>query len=136
MSAAAERVSAPIRVVVADDEPDVCLLLELQLRTAGLEVVATAADGAEAVAACRSLRPDAVVMDLLMPGVSGFEAIATLQAEMPEVGIVAYTAVAGEFVRSEMARLQVPLVLKSGDPTNLIRAIEGAVRARDRQRED
>lgn len=136
MSAAAERVPAPIRVVVADDEPDVCLLLELQLRTAGLEVVATAADGAEAVAACRSLRPDAVVMDLLMPGVSGFEAIATLQAEMPEVGIVAYTAVAGEFVRSEMARLQVPLVLKSGDPTNLIRAIEGAVRARDRQRED
>jgi DNA-binding NarL/FixJ family response regulator len=130
MSAAArEPVSRPIRVVVADDEPDVCLLLELQLRNAGLEVVATAADGAEALAACRSLRPDAVVMDLLMPGVNGFEAIATLQAEMPEVGIVAYTAVAGEFVRSEMARLNVPLVLKSGDPTNLVRAIEEVVAA-------
>jgi CheY-like chemotaxis protein len=133
MSAAVERGPAPIRVVVADDEPDVCLLLELQLRSAGLEVVATAADGAEAVAACRAQRPDVVVMDLLMPGVSGFEAIATLQAEMPEVGIVAYTAVAGEFVRSEMARLAVPLVLKSGDPTPLIRAIAEVVDAR-RQR--
>lgn len=122
MSAAA--VPSPIRVVVADDEPDVCLLLDLQLRAAGLEVVATARDGAEALEACRRLRPDAVVMDLLMPGVSGFEAIHALREELPGVGIVAYSAVAGEFGRTEMSRLGIPLVLKSGNPEALIRAIE------------
>jgi DNA-binding NarL/FixJ family response regulator len=113
----------PIRVVVVDDEPDVLLLLRLQLRNEGVEVVAVAEDGAEAIRVCRELRPDAVVMDLLMAGVNGFEAIATLQREVPETAVVAYSAVAGERVRSEMEKANVPLVLKSGRPTALVNAL-------------
>lgn len=110
----------PIRVVVVDDEPDVLLLLKLQLRSEGVEVVGVAEDGAEAIRLCRELHPDAVVMDLLMAGVNGFEAIATLQRELPGTALVAYSAVAGERVRSEMEKANVPLVLKSGRPTALV----------------
>jgi two-component system OmpR family response regulator len=113
----------PIRVVVVDDEPDVLLLLKLQLRGEGVEVVGVAEDGAEAIRLCRELRPDAVVMDLLMAGVNGFEAIATLQREFPDTGVVAYSAVAGDRVRSEMERANVPLVLKSGRATALVAAL-------------
>ena len=115
-----------IRVVVVDDEPDVLLLLKFQLRGEGVEVVGLAEDGAEAVRLCRETRPDVVVMDLLMAGVNGFEAIEELQRELPDIGIVAYSAVAGERVRSEMERLNVPLVLKSGRPARLLEALREA----------
>lgn len=105
----------PLRVLVVDDEPDVRLLLRVQLLTRGYEVAGEAADGQAAIDACRADPPDAVILDLLMPGVNGFEAIPLLRRELPDVAIVAYTAVAGDYVRNEMARLHIPLVLKTAD---------------------
>jgi CheY-like chemotaxis protein len=113
-----------LRVVVADDESDICLMLRLQLSEhADIDVVGIAADGAEALALCRQLEPDVCVMDLLMPVMTGFEAIATLRGELPAIALVAYTGVAGEYVRHEMERMRVPLVLKSGDVRPLIAAV-------------
>jgi CheY-like chemotaxis protein len=121
---------APMRVVIADDEEDIRLLLSLQMAEAGFAVVGLAADGREALAMCADEPPDAVVLDLLMPGMNGFEVIPRLQRDHPGVGIVAYTAVAGDFVRREMARLRIPLVLKSGDPTALMAAVVAAASVR------
>ena len=115
------------RVLVVDDEPDVRLLLKLQLEARGFEVVGESADGAHAVRVFEASRPDAVVLDLLMPGMTGFEAIPRLREVDENVAIIAYTAVAGDFVRREMARMQVPVVLKSGDITPLVDAIESAL---------
>ena len=113
-----------VRIVVVDDEPDVLLLLRLQLSALpGIDVVATATNGMEALDRCRELHPDAVVMDLLMPAVNGFEAIEVLRREQPGLHVVAYTAVAGDFVRKETERLNVPLVLKSGDVRPLVAAL-------------
>jgi DNA-binding NarL/FixJ family response regulator len=118
----------PIRIVVADDEPDVRLLLRVQLQgVPGMEVVGEAGDGAEAIEQARLLRPDAVVMDLLMPKMMGIEAIERLQHELPGVALIAYTATAGEFVRNEMDRLGVTLLLKSGDITQLAEALRRSV---------
>lgn len=114
---------APLRVLVVDDEPDVRTLLRYQLAGAGFTVVGEAADGDEALAQCEALAPDAVVMDLLMPRTSGFDAIPRLRQLHPAVGIVAYTAVAGEFVRREMQRLRIPVVLKSGRVEPLAEAL-------------
>jgi CheY-like chemotaxis protein len=122
----------PLRVVVVDDEPDVCLLLRLQLERVGYEVVGEAKDGEEAVRVCAETAPDAVVLDLLMPNVSGFEAIPRLRRDKPDIVIIAYTAVAGDFVRNEMARLKIPLVLKMANVDPLTTAIEGALAQRDR----
>lgn len=112
-----------IDVVVADDEVDIRLLLKLQLRQAGINVVGEASDGSEAVEQCVALRPHVVVLDLLMPRMSGFEAIGVLQERCPDTRIVAYSAVAGDFARTEMARWGIPLRLKNGDAEPLVRTI-------------
>lgn len=120
-----------LRVLIADDEPDVRLLLRLGLRHHQIEVIGEAADGLEVIEHCRADPPDALVLDLLMPRMNGFEVIPELQRDHPQVGIVAYTAVAGDFVRREMARLGIPLLLKRGDATPLAEALhEAAARAR------
>ena len=119
-----------LRVIVADDEPDVRLLLRLQLAQVGdIDQIGEAADGSVALDLCRELEPDAVVMDLLMPRVSGIDAIETLRAEFPRIGVVAYSATAGEHVRLEMQRLGVVVLLKSGDVNQLVDALWASVRA-------
>jgi CheY-like chemotaxis protein len=119
-------VTAP-RVLVVDDEEDVRLLLRMQLESNGFEVAAEAVDGEQALQACRVELPDAVILDLLMPVVNGFEAIPRLRREFPNLPIVAYTAVAGDFVRNEMARLHIPLVLKTANFRPIQAAIEQAM---------
>ena len=103
-----------MRVLIVDDEEDIRFLLRNQLENAGYVVAGEAGDGAEALALCESEQPDAVILDLLMPRVNGFETIPKLRTRHPKTNIVAYTAVAGDFVRQEMIRLGIPLVLKSG----------------------
>jgi len=120
----------PIRVLIVDDEADVRLLLRVQLEQHGFEIVGEAADGREAITRCRELTPDAIVLDLLMPGMSGFEAIAPLREANHDIRIVAYTAVAGDFVRKEMARLDVPLLLKSGNSAPLVNKLREVVGGR------
>lgn len=120
--------SGPISVLIADDEPDVRMLLEFQLELEeDLEVAGTASDGVEVLEHCRRDPPDVVVMDLLMPRMTGLDAIARLRDDHPGIAIVAYTAVAGDFVRDQMRRHEVELVLKSGDTRPLLAALRRAV---------
>lgn len=121
-----------IRVLLADDQALVRAGFRALLNSApDIEVVGEAADGEEVVRLCAQDPPDAVVLDLLMPRMTGFEVIPILQRDHPHVGIVAYTAVAGDFVRREMARLGIRLLLKSGDSGPLARALhEAAEQAR------
>lgn len=115
-----------LRVLIADDEPDVRLLLRIGLRHHNITVVGEAGDGLEVLDMCNRLPVDAVVLDLLMPRLNGFEVIPELQRDHPRIGIVAYTAVAGDFVRREMSRLGIPLLLKSGDAGPLAEALHAA----------
>jgi len=108
-----------MRVLIVDDEDDIRVLLRSQLERAGYEVAGEAADGMECLNLCDKVEPDAVILDLLMPRVNGFEVIPKLKTKHPTIGIVAYTAVAGDFVRQEMQRLGIPLVLKSGQFSRL-----------------
>lgn len=123
-----ESATPDLTVVLADDEPDVRLLLRLQLELVdGFRIVGEAADGVEVVEVCRRERPDAVVMDLLMPRMMGIEAIERVQRDVPGIGVVAYTATAGAFVRHEMQRLGVTLLEKGGDVQQLATALRDAV---------
>ena len=119
-----------IRLVIVDDEPDIGLLLEAQFRLAGdVEVIGVAHEGGQAIELVRENEPDAVVMDLLMPGVNGFQAIDVLQREFPAVGIVAYTGVAGDFVRDAMEKRGVEVVLKTGALEPLADAVRRSIAA-------
>ncbi|MEV6491801.1 response regulator transcription factor [Actinoplanes sp. NPDC051633] len=80
------------RVLVADDHPIFRDGLAMLLASVdGIEVLGTAADGAEAVAKALQLRPDVVVMDVQMPSLNGVEATRRLAAEAPGIGIVVLT---------------------------------------------
>jgi len=81
-----------IRVLIADDQRVVREGLSMVLALMkGVEVVGTAADGAEAVALARAVRPDVVLMDLRMPRCDGVEATRRLRTEAPEVKVVVLT---------------------------------------------
>lgn len=72
----------PTRVLIADDERLFVDALELILAAdERIEVVGRALDGRQAIALARELDPDVVLIDLSMPGVDGFEAIAAIVAE-------------------------------------------------------
>lgn len=67
-------------VVVVEDEPTIAQAVAARLRADGHEV-AVAADGPAGVALCRRLRPDLVVLDLMLPGLDGYEVCRQVQAE-------------------------------------------------------
>ena len=122
-----DRPSRTLRVLVVDDDIDFRLLLGVQLdMEPDLVVTGAAGDGVEAIEMVTADPPDVVAMDLLMPRMNGFEAIESLRASHPDLGIVAYTAVAGAYAREQTERLGVELVLKSGDQSALCAALRRA----------
>jgi DNA-binding NarL/FixJ family response regulator len=88
---------APLRVIVADDQASVreglVLLLDL---LPDIEVVAAAADGQEAIDLCGRHRPDAILLDLHMPGVDGIEATRHLSEHFPDIAVVVLTTYADD----------------------------------------
>jgi CheY-like chemotaxis protein len=68
------------RVLVVDDEPDVLLLCRLNLQQRGHELL-EAPDGATALQVARAQRPDAIVLDLMLPGMDGYEVLETLRGD-------------------------------------------------------
>src|SRR6516162_10340172 len=81
----------PVRVLVVDDEPSLAELLGSVLRYEGWNVV-TAGNGADAVRTAREFRPDAVVLDIMLPDFNGLEVMRRLRAEIPQVCVLFLTA--------------------------------------------
>jgi two-component system NarL family response regulator len=77
-----------IRVLVADDDPLARQMICEQLAADGVRVVGQAGDGDQAVEMALELRPDLVVMDLLMPGCDGITATQRIAVQAPEVQVV------------------------------------------------
>jgi response regulator NasT len=75
--------NAPLRIAVADDEPDMRKYFQKILPHLGHEVVATAATGRELLEQCLALRPDLVITDIKMPDMDGIEAANHLARELP-----------------------------------------------------
>src|SRR3984893_15437570 len=81
----------PVRVLVVDDEPSLAELLSSVLRYEGWSV-RTAGSGAEAVKTGREFRPDAVVLDIMLPDFDGVEVMRRRRAEHPGVCVLFLTA--------------------------------------------
>jgi len=72
-----------LRILVAEDDSIVVLSLKGMLESLGHTVVGEAQDGVEAVGLARALRPDLIVMDIVMPRLDGLEAAAAITAKRP-----------------------------------------------------
>jgi DNA-binding NarL/FixJ family response regulator len=85
--------TAPIRVLLVDDHAVVRMGLKVFFDLQDdIEVVGEASDGSEGLAIARRLRPDVILMDLLMPNMDGLTAIGRIKSEMPEIEIIAVTS--------------------------------------------
>jgi CheY-like chemotaxis protein len=79
-------------VLVVDDDPTMHRLVARLLDDTEYEIIAGAADGEAAVASCREHGPDVVVLDHMMPGLTGLDVAEVILAERPDQRIVLFTA--------------------------------------------
>ena len=94
-------------VLVVDDEPDMRLLVEMTIERAneGLRVVGLAATGREAIARWREIRPDVILLDQLMPDLTGLEVAQEILAEQPDQRIIVFSAFLDADIRAKAAEL-------------------------------
>ncbi len=81
----------PVRVLVVDDEPVLAELVSMALRYEGWDI-ATAGDGATAIALARENPPDVVVLDVMLPDMSGLDVLAKLREQIPGLPLLLLTA--------------------------------------------
>ena len=121
-----------IRILITDDHAVVRQGLRMFLSLdPDIEVVGEAQDGQEALAMARELKPDVVLMDLLMPLMDGIEATKAIRSELPGVEVIALTSVLEDASVSEAVKAgAIGYLLKDTDAEELHRAIRGAAEGR------
>jgi two-component system OmpR family response regulator len=91
MAGEADTASGEARLLVVDDEPNIVELLSASLRFAGFEV-ASAADGQQALKLVESFQPELVVLDVMMPGIDGFEVVRRMRGRQQLMPVLFLTA--------------------------------------------
>jgi two-component system, NarL family, response regulator LiaR len=119
--------SKAIRVLVVDDHPVVrkglCALLDSE--SYHIEVIGEASDGAMAVIQAHALRPDVILLDLLMPIKSGLEALVEIRAADPDVKVLILTSASDRaLVLSALKAGANGYILKDSSPDDLTQAID------------
>jgi DNA-binding NarL/FixJ family response regulator len=116
---------ADLRVFLADDHAVVREGLKALINAEpGITIVGEASDGLTACERVPTLKPDVVVMDVSMPGLSGSQATERLHRECPEIKVIALTVHEDQgYIRQLLAAGAVGYVLKRTAPEELIRAI-------------
>lgn len=117
--------TAPTRIVVADDHPRTRSQIRRVLETSGFEVVAEAADATGTVAAALHHRPEICLIDVHMPG-GGVRAVGEIAVTAPEITLVMYTVSdADEDLFAALRAGAAGYLLKDTDPLRLPLALKG-----------
>jgi two-component system, NarL family, response regulator LiaR len=118
-----------VRLLIVDDNDDIRMLLRMNFKAGGFEIAGEARDGVEAVAMTASLKPDVVVMDLMMPVLDGIEATKQIKENWPGVDVVGYTSNGHGNDRVSMLGAGASAVFDKADPARLFAELEGALSA-------
>jgi DNA-binding NarL/FixJ family response regulator len=124
--------SETIRVLITDDHPVMRRGLNAAItQEPDMELVGEAADGAEAIAMYRALRPSVALVDLQMPNVDGLEAIAAIRGEFPDAVLIVLTSYPGDArVMRALTLGATSYLLKSATLEEIIKAIRASVAGR------
>ena len=124
----------PLTILVVDDAPDMRFLARAVLESAGIQVVAEAADGQEAVERFRELDPPpiptVILLDNQMPRLTGVEAAEQILAEAPDQLIVLFSAYLSESIIEEATRLGVAACVSKTEVSKLPEIIERVAASR------
>jgi NarL family two-component system response regulator LiaR len=122
--------TSPIRVLIADDHAILRKGIRALLSTeADIEVVGEAGDGVEALAQAKSLEPDIILMDLVMPRMDGIEATRQVTARQPGVRVLVLTSFAADDkVFPAIKAGALGYILKDSGPDDLVQAIHQVYR--------
>jgi NarL family two-component system response regulator LiaR len=122
--------SSPIRVLIVDDHEIVRKGIRALLATKrDIQVVGEASDGAEAVTQAQTLRPDIILMDLMMPKMNGIEATREITAGQPGARVLVLTSFAAdEQVFPAIKAGALGYLLKDSGPQELVQAIRQVFR--------
>lgn len=125
---------ARIRVLAVDDHPLIREgIVALLANHPDILLVAEAADGQEALEKCRLHRPDVVLLDLQMPGLSGIDAISAIRGEFPTVRIIVLTTYGGDdLARRALSAGAQAYILKSSVRSDLLDTIRAIHRGQKR----
>ena len=116
-----------MRVLLADDHSLLLEGLANLLAAHGIEVVATARDGVEALALAREVRPDVALLDIRMPGGDGLTATRHIHAELPDTRVVILTTSTDDADLFEAVKSGAcGYLLKSMNADELVESLEGA----------
>ena len=116
--------------LIVDDEPDMRLLIGMSLTLDGAcQVTAEAEDGEQALAAWARERPDVVVLDMRMPGLSGLDVARQILAADPKQPIVICSAYLDQADRDEATRLGVMACVDKTDLARLAEIVVSVARA-------
>lgn len=109
------------RALIVDDEEDMRFLVRtvIEAYNHGLRVSGEAANGEQAIEQWRAERPEVVVLDMRMPGLTGLETAERILAESPDQRIVLFSAYLDPETTEEATRLGVDLCLAKSDYTRL-----------------
>ena len=114
-----------IRVLIADDEAMIRAGVRAVLSTdPGIDVVAEAADGHEAVELVRRHRPEVAVLDVRMPKVNGIDAAAEIHRTVPATGVIMLTTFGeDDYILRALGGGAAGFLIKSGEPEELIAGV-------------
>lgn len=111
----------PHGILIVDDSAQIRNMVRLWLETDDkFEVCGEAADGVEGIEKALELKPDLIVLDLLMPRMNGLQAATALQSAMPEVPIILFTLFPDSELANQAREIGVTCVLSKMDQMSVL----------------
>jgi len=115
----------PVRVVLADDRPELRATVRLALELAGgFDIVGEVGNGGDAIVMAREEQPDLLLLDVLMPGMTGLEALPHISSVAPNTKVVILTAIDTAMLHADECNAATATFDKAMGPSRLVQQLE------------